>query len=344
MELSTNGSEPNLTDASGHNATANLMPPDQSVAPYFEENVLIPGTTYIFLGLSCFIIIIGVFGNVSILIVEYKYRHQSKGHDVLVTALAVLNLLALVVIPFVQPSLTAVVGFDVRATSTWGCKLYNGALQSVVNTSSLVVLLICIQRFLLVWFPLRYRALLSPKTVRNCVLVCLTPVVLASAITAVLYPEIDENGFCNPNLDGRQYNTVLQEMSDTTVYKIVFGLPPVATAVILPVLTPLIIIKLVKQAAARRNLTVQDNDTAEFQASVKLTSIVVAYMALVMLPVGTVSAGFVFMKRGAVVVDSIVLAAIANYSLNFLLYSIFERNFRERAFGLFCFKNGNDTV
>ena len=343
MELTTNGSGPNITDVSGHNATANLTSSDQSVTPYFAENILVTDTTYIFLGLSCFIIIIGLFGNVSILVVEYKYRHQSKGHNVLVTALAILNLLVLVILPFEQPSLIAVVGFDVTATSTWGCKLFIGAVQSVVNASSLVVVMICIQRFLLLWFPLRSRGLLSPKTVRNCILVCLTPVVLASAITAVLYPEISENGFCTPNFDGRQYNTVLQEMSDTTVYKIVFGAPIVSTAVILPILTPLIIIKLVKQAVARRRLTGQDGDTPEFQASVKLTSVVVAYIALVMLPVGTFSLGFVYMKLGDVFADFLALAFTFNYSMSFMLYSIFDRNFRARAFGLFCCKNGNDA-
>ena len=255
MGLSTNVSSLNFTTSSdviGHNSTAHVSSVNQTNATYNVERISSPGTTYTIFGLICFVAILGLCGNFSILAFMSKMRSQLKGHDVLITVLAALDSLAITTITFTTPYIDEAIGMDITAISNISCKLYYSVFYSSIYDSSLVVVLICIERFLAVWFPLKSRSLLSPTTVRRCVSVFLTPLVLAYCVTSILYCEVDGDGICNPNFDGSQYSTVLKRKPNTTFYNILIAIPSVCTLVILPILTPLTIVKLFKHATSRR--------------------------------------------------------------------------------------------
>ena len=348
MELSTNVSSLNLTDSSvviSNNSTTLVSSFNQSKTMYHFESIPSPGTTYTLFGLTCFIAILGLYCNFSILAFLSKMRAQLKGHDVLITFLAALDSLAITTVPFTQPYVYEVIGMDITAISSIGCKLFHSVFFSATYGSSLIVVLICIERFLVVWFPLRSRILLSPTTVRRCVLICLTPMVLAYCVTSVLYCELDEDGICNPNFDGSQFSTVLKKKPNTIIYNILTAIPSICTLVILPILTPLTIFKLFKHAASRRHLTTQEQDSRHYQASVKLTAVVVAQLTLVGLP-ACIGSFLILMDtdtktdsdKNDLVLALITLALLLNHSMNFLLYNIFDRDFRTKALGLICFK------
>ena len=347
-ELSTNVSSPNFTpspDVINHNTTTHVSSFNQSNATYYLENIPLPGTTYTLFGLTCFIAILGLCGNFSILAFILKMRSQLKGHDVLTTVLAAFDSFAITTVPFTTPYVDDVIGMDITALSSIGCKLFHAVFFSAIYGSSLVVVLICIERFLAVWFPLRSRILLSPTTVRRCVLICLTPMVLAYCVTSVLYCELDEDGICNPNFDGSQFSTVLKKKPNTIIYNILNAIPSICTLVILPILTPLTIFKLFKHAASRRHLTTQEQDSRHYQASVKLTAVVVAQLTLVGLP-ACIGSFLILMDtdtkkdsdKNDLVLALITLALLLNHSMNFILYNIFDRDFRTKALGLICLK------
>ena len=104
---------------------------------------------------------------------------------------------------------------DIRAITTIGCKISRAVLFPAMFSSSAIVVLICLERFLAVWFPLKTRSLLSEKNIFRAILVCVTPIVLIYVATSVLYCEI-KDGVCHPNFDGSEYSTVLKKMPNTT--------------------------------------------------------------------------------------------------------------------------------
>ena len=274
-----------------------------------------------------------------------KSRNTPKGHHVLVIALAVIDSVALITTAVSQQCVYEIFGMDIRAITNIGCKLFMGIWQSASKSSSSVVVLICIERFVAVWLPLRSRYLLSRKLVLRSVWVCVVPIVLIFVLMSILYCEI-KDGLCNPNIDGSVYSTVLKRIPDTTVYNAVLGLPLIISMVILSIFTPMIIVKLYKQRSIRRQLTNQEWNMGHFHTSVKLIAVVVVHITLVGLPVVVALAlGITGInltntsQAGKIVLSSITLAVLLNHSTNFLLYNIFDAEFRRKALTLFGVTN-----
>ena len=306
---------------------------NQTNSSYELASIPLPGLTYTLFGLTWFFTILGLCGNVLIL----KFRSKSKGHDVLITALASFDSVALLLVAFTQPCVYRVFGTDIRALTTIGCKLIFGASLSALSGSSSVVMLICIERFLAVWFPLRSRYLMSRQTLLRSVWVCVTPMVLTSFVMTILYCEI-KDGICHPNFEGSEYSSVLMRMPNTTVYNTSIGFVLIHPMVILFILTPMTIVKLYKRMAIRRQLTTQEQNIGHFQTSVKLTAVSVAHITLLGLPCAVAIA---FGLAGSTIdentLSGLTLAILLNHSINCLLYNIFDEYFRRKVSGLFGF-------
>ena len=153
--------------------------------------------TYIAFGLVCAIVILGLCGNLLTLAITLKFRNALKGHDVLIIALVLCDCAALVMTSLIHPSTYDVFGTDVTAISTIGCKLFIGVRISVMVSSSVVIVLISIERFVAVWFPLRSRYLLSRKTIFRSVCVSVVLSFLVFVTLCILYCEI-QDGLCYP--------------------------------------------------------------------------------------------------------------------------------------------------
>ena len=96
------------------------------------------------------------------------------------------------------------------------------------------------------------------------------------------------------------------------------------------------IVKLYKQWVIRCRLTTSELSATHFATSVKLVSVVVAYLILVGLS-GLVSI-LVFGVIGILVdenaISVITLAMLLNHSINFLLYNAFDAEFRRNTLAL----------
>ena len=150
----------------------------------------VSGLTYTLFGLTCLFTCLGLVGNFSILTISLKYRRRAKSHDVLITALAVTDSFATVTFALMQPCVYGTLGMDVRALTTIGCKVFMSVLLSAIFCSSTVVVLVSIERFIAVWYPIRSRNFLSRQTALRSVWLCAAPIVIISTTLSILYCEM----------------------------------------------------------------------------------------------------------------------------------------------------------
>ena len=332
------------TQASDFNKTPDWYFDGTNSTYDLASSIPITGLAYTLFGFTCCFTVLGLSGNCLILISMFKFQSRSKSHGILIIALAIFDSIALISMALEQPCVHEVFGLDIRAITTIGCKISWAFLLPALACSTEVVVLICVERFLSVWFPLKARRLLSEKNVLKAIWVCLTPIVLIYIAMSVLYVEVKE-GICSPNFEGSQYSTVLNRMPDTTIYNWSIGFFVVFFMLILSIFTPLTIVKLYKQkmVVRRRLKTSTPNaqlNATHFQLSVKLIAVVITQVTLIGLP-AIVTIGFLI--TGTTIdektISALTLAILLNHSINFLLYNVFDADFRRNVFTLIGFAN-----
>ena len=290
--------------------------------------------TYILFAVTSFFTALGLLGNSLILISMYKVRRNFNGHNVLITSLAVFDKIALISWVLTEPCVHDLLGIDVRAISKRTCKTAWAILFTTSFSSSAIVVLIGIARFVAVWFPLTTRRILSTKKMWKIVGSCVTPIVLIYTTMSVLYCEI-KDGVCYPNLEGSEYSTVLNRVPNTTFYSASIGVILTLFMLILCVSTPLTVLKLHRQIVIRRRLTCEANN-AHVVTSIKLMAIVVAQLIFNGIPgVMAVRFGLLGIIPDKNTMSALALPFVLNHSTNFLLYNIFDKQFRRNALALF---------
>ena len=332
------GSYFNTSGESYFNYTTPLSYFNQPNSTYVPVTVSIPITwvTYILFVVTCCFTALGLLGNSLILISMFKFRRNVNGHSVLVTSLAGCDIFALISWVLTQPCVHDVIGINVPAISNVSCKIAWAILFTTSFSSSAVVVLIGIERFVAVWFPLTTRRIMTPKKTLKIVGSCVTPIVLIYATMPVLYCEI-KAGVCHPNFEGSEYSTVLNRMPNTTFYSASIGVMQLLFMLILSVTTPLTVVKLRMQIVLRRRLTREANDT-HIATSIKLMAVVIAQMTLNGIPsIMAVSFGLFSIILDKNTISALALSVLLNHSINFLLYNIFDKQFRKNIVALLGF-------
>ena len=315
----------------------------------------LPRMAYIIFGLTCLVTAVGLIGNALILITKGRTT-PLKGHDILVSALAIFDCMALVPTALSQPCVYEVIGMDIRALSTVSCKLFMCVYQFVTFSSFTVVVLICLERFVAVWYPLRSRHVLSRTLVFRTLLITVTVLFMIYVSMAILYSEVSD-GICVYNLAGKVYSSVLGTVPDTTAFMVIVASNFMLYFMILLIFTPMIIIKLYKQLLLRRQLTTTKQDDGHVRKSVRLMAghlrksvnlmaVVVDFLIFVAMPIGAgllmslVGNQPISMSEKRALLSAITLALLLNHSTNFVIYNAFDPGFRRKVFDLFCSKRG----
>ena len=303
--------------------------------------------TYFTFGLICAILILGLCGNLLTLTITIKFRNMLKDHDILIISMAICDSAAVLLTPLNSPEVYEVIGRDIRAVTTIGCKLFLGVWLSLLISSSAITLLISIERFVAVWFSLRSRYLLTRKTTLTSVCVSVALSFLTFITLCILYCEI-QDALCYPNFDGSEYSTVLEQMPDTTVYNGFIAMPPVIVIMTMSILTPMTIGKLIRQRAIRRHLTPQVNNSSDqARITMKLTAVASAYLLLNGLPF---MAGSIIGLSGINIHDvrflhsGLIFCVLINHSTNFFLYNVFDDAFRKKVVSLFWVRFAKDKT
>ena len=290
--------------------------------------------TYVLFCLVCIVTVLGLFGNtLTLAVIRRLNTSQLKGHDILISALAVFDGIAQIPLALTHLYVHAVIGRDIRAFTTVGCKIFMCIWQLAMVCSYSVVLLICVERFVAVWYPLKAKVMISRKYVTRCLLSSVMVMVVVYTPPAILYSEI-EDGICIPNLGGEVHSSVLNTQPNTQVYVTIMMAHMVSYLATLLTLTPMIIGKLYKQRIVRRQLTAADQGN-DFRVSVKLIAVVVAFLLLVVVPFGV---SFIFglvgtntIDAGQTILSVLLLTIQLNHTINFLIYNVVDAEFRRNA-------------
>ena len=232
-------------------------------------------------------------------------------------------------------------GRDIRAISSFGCKLSIWFFRTGKMMSSWFVVCICVERFVAVVFPFKVKILFTKR--RSYVIIAI--IFLALGIINFLWSfssNVLKNGICvSEAIDKTDPREVLH-------YRIMlslgFSLLVVVPVSILLILTPVIIITLRKQVLNRKNLTKQGkHDKQVLKATTMLISVIVAFVVMAT-PFGVFHV-ISFSKSKAIHEENTTLYEIGrgiaqildqlNYTVNFFLYVLTSRQFRDAVVALF---------
>ena len=297
-----------------------------------EISSIILYINYVFLPVS---IIMGIVGNSLTILVMRSERYIGSPSSYLLILLAFADLVAVLSQPFNKLLFIDLVGIDVRAFNDITCKLYIMIRRLSKMTSSWAVVGLCIERFIAVWFPLKAKLLITKRAVSVYIVTVLVVIIIYTSVWS--YASKVVNGKCNPDVydytdptERTRFGIMLQ--GGTAIYSNV-------PTILLVTLTSLIIVKLFQHKRKRQRMTGSQNSTRDRDGKVTamLIGIVIAYVILI-LPITILhntayhkqvkaftdrSAGFSLFK------EIVQLMEQLNYCLNFFLYIMTSKQFRE---------------
>ena len=314
----------NISSIYLHNASKNALSTIEENSP--------PVLTYTLLGLNAFFLAFGLFGNTAAVIVMLRSTKELKTHTLLVAVLAITDIGVLVINSFHLLPSPLVFNFDTRAMTEIGCTIFKTVELMLKTMSAYITVLICIDRFIAVQYPLQYRRIVSRKAGVMSLCVCGGVAFFVGVVASSKYSEI-ENGICQ--LDPSAHKTLHHSR---LLFMIMAALVTAIPLVILLSLTPVIIFKINQRQAIRTRLITKEDAARLIRTTVMLICIVVAYIILVGVPT-VVRAAFKLGWVEGYVSNQIMLLILVtavqiNHSINLAFY-LSNVEFREQLMRLF---------
>ena len=276
-------------------------------------------------GMSCFFMIFGLFGNILTLIISSRSANRSKPYSILIMMLATTDTAAMLtrILNLLGPVQMKLIAF----TNQVACIILVFATALTKHTSTVAVELICIERFIVIFFPLKARRFLTSRntriTIAACVLVTLVSTSVFTVYSIKCRRDVPASGSTEVAL-ARRASVILNQHVPMAIFLC---------------LTPLMVVKLIQQHAVRRRLTKTESKTGHYQTSVLLVSIVVAFFILAVIPnlvlLALEASGIATRGRNEAFVVSFFkilmpVGQMANYSINFIFYNAFNADFRRK--------------
>ena len=293
--------------------------------------------TYTSLVISIVLVVLGLFGNTVTIILMRNLPFRANAHGIYLTALATADIASLIVVPIRKRFVTELYGGDLRAISLAVCKLYTYAYRTTKICSSSFVVLICFERFMALWFPVKAKLLLARRT--GFILVCcIYAAMYIVSIAFALHSGI-RNRRCFHDIISE--DDIFSQVSANASWALNSLIP---TALLL-LLTPLTIGKLCYRRSVKRRTGGQDNTDRTSYITSMLMSALVAYISLIT----SFSIVFQVFKRQGIILprssepwakaflEIMQIAEQANYAINFFLYGLYNSEFRDQFLSLFSF-------
>ncbi|XP_060075405.1 lysophosphatidic acid receptor 6-like [Ylistrum balloti] len=285
-------------------------------------------------------LLLGLTGNGLTIIIMTTRRYAHLTSRLLLMALAISDSLLLLTQPLNKIFVIRLTGIDLRALSEAGCKIYFVFFKTGKMTSSWFVVLLCVERFVAVWFPFRAKRIC---TQRNTILSIISVYIFIGTYNSIWSPwSTIVNGKCHPDA----YNASDPEDRATFGRFLIGGcsIYSFIPAVIMVILTPLIIKKLLDHKKKRNAIASNKNKVEETRITAMLLGIVTAYIILI-LPVtflhvisfllgvrafGQNPNGFLIFRDVTQILEQV------NYAINFFLYVTTSQQFRQGLMDLLC--------
>ena len=300
-----------------------------SVATFQDDDESPPAAwlVYTLFAFNSLLVIFGMFGNVSSILVMLRSSHSLQTYGLLVVALAMTDILGLWTNFFHFLPSPLILNTDIRATTNIGCIVHQVVSLFAAANSAYITALICIDRFLAVQFPLEFKSMVSKKirVISLCVCACIS--LLVGLGMSMNYHTIN-NGICQLGY------TPPQTFTQYGLRLLLLGFLTFIPMVILLSLTPIIIFRLKQRETLMAKLRSRDDGTRLIRTSVMLVCVVVAYMILVGIP-SVVFTVWRFRGGGGTVtnLNTILYAATSiniNHAINIFFYNISNKEFREQ--------------
>ena len=322
MELSTFHNSVSITPTDTMFLRDNITPTyhllNETGYPLGQNDILPPGIIYTLFVLTCFLTLFGVCGNALVLFVMHRTTNSSTVHIFLINVLAAFDTIAVVTTALNQRSLPYVFGRDVRALNNLTCKLFISLFQFSSFSSATVVIHISIERFLIVWYPQRAKLLFSRKTVVKSVSISVTFIALLCSVMSFINSEV-KHGFCFVNVNENENEGHDRALISIVLYAVLASTP----SLLLTIFTMLTIFKLCKKRAS--------SPSKNIRTTIMLLSVVIAHIFLGGIPAITLlSLSSIGINLTDITTSWIPLVVLLNYTINILLYSGFDEQFRER--------------
>ena len=222
-------------------------------------------------------VVVGLGGNTMTLIVTRSKAYTSTFHGILIATLAAIDVVYLLCSPFERAFVIKLFGFDVRSLSKAGCSIFVTIFRTTKLSAASLVVLVCLERFALIWFPHRAKQVLNKRAA----------VIAVSSVIAVI---LTFCGIYSTLADIKKGKCVGVNITPTNkgmaqaCSAIGMALHSFIPAAILLVFTPLAILKLYYQQKLRRTTGDEAKNKRRkelFRASSMLLSVVIAYLLLV---------------------------------------------------------------
>ncbi|XP_071093793.1 galanin-like G-protein coupled receptor npr-9 [Haliotis cracherodii] len=283
------------------------------------------------------LLVVSLTGNCLTIIVMLSKTFWNSPCSPFLVALAISDSTYSMVIPFSNIFFRQLIGFDIRALTESGCHIFFIVHKASKIISSWFIVAISVERFIAVWFPLKANSICKRRNLLLFVLTIYLGVYIFTGVWTFSTKII--NGVCVPNY--ATPDTAALARAYLVAGSMVFSLIP---ASILIILTPATCYKLFKQQAIRMELSVAhsnagaSNNRRASQTTVMLLGITIAYIILVT-PTCIVHNICFSLKISLYETKDLTLSIARaviqfteqlNFSINFILYLLCNRSFRNR--------------
>ena len=260
---------------------------DTTVLPENNGTTVVQGNVRASLGLIYLsyitqpvFLVVGLCGNSLTLIVTRSKTYRTSFHGILIAAMAITDTTYLLSATFSKQYVVELFGRDVRALGTVGCSIYFLFYRASKLLSAVFLVFICLERFVLIWFPIKARSLTTPRAAMLSVFLSFLGIATFCGVWSVVADV--KNDKCVPDVmtAGSKQMAKVCSVIGMTLHSFI------PTAVLL-CFTPLTIVKLCYQRSKRRmikgnNKTGKGGGSDEaFRASLMLFGVVVAHLVLV---------------------------------------------------------------
>lgn len=334
----------NITDFVPTNETWNssLITTTEGIPVHTVYDDVLVGLNYLDMLLLPTCLILGVSGNfITLLVMNTKYFANWTSRYFLI-ALAISDNLLLLTQPLNKSIVMKLFGRDLRALSNLGCRLYFWFFKNGKMTSSWFVVLLCLERFVAVKFPFKVKTVFC---VRNNIIAIVAVYIIIGVYNGVW------SWAHNILADGKCYPDGINESDPTEVALFrnmliggcsLYSFLPIC---IMVVVTPMIISSMVKHTKKRQKMSTKGSKKNKelVRISTMLLSIVITYIIFV-LPVTILHVSSAFLgiksfgnnsKQFQIYLNISQMLEQLNYTINFFLYVVSNRRFRETVVKLF---------
>ena len=101
------------------------------------------------------LLVIGLFGNFMSIVFMTRQEFSKMPMRIIIIALAISDTIVIIMHPHNKPYVRSFLGADVRSYNVTSCKVFYWFFRTAKMTSSWLIVLISMERFVAVWFPLK---------------------------------------------------------------------------------------------------------------------------------------------------------------------------------------------